>query len=516
MGKTGGRLRSLKAQREIRQHGLFSEKESRLAGRCLSFPYVSRWWILASISFGTFISVVNGTIINVALPTISRTMNLGLSEVQWVVLTYLLTISATLLVAGRLADLVGRKRVYTGGFLVLMMGSLICGLAPNLPFLLGGRIIQALGAAMLMANGMAITTSTFPPEERGRALGIVGSVVAVGALIGPVLGGIIIDTLGWQWVFFINLPLGMLAFFTAFLLLPRDSLAHQQEGFDYPGAFFFAGSIAVLLLALSGNASPLRWWLAVGGISIFLTFIWWERKQPHPLLDLELFHLPLFSTSLAAAFLAFLSMSALIFLGPFYLEEILGYAPYQVGLLMSPYPLMIAVVAPLSGWLSDRWGTVGLATGGLLINISGLLFLGFLGSKASYLDVALRLAVLGLGMGMFQSPNNSTVMGSVPFSKLGVAGGVNALVRNLGMIVGTTVVVLMFSGFRQMYLKGIAYPTRTQEVAAFLHGWQAVFVFAALVVALAAGFSAVRVRLVSLRVVPDDSTEALVTPEKKA
>ncbi len=480
------------------QNSIPSENTGRTGHKAPGAFAHRRWWILASIAFGTFISVVNASIVNVALPTISRALGLDLQVLQWVILTFLVTVSATLLVAGRLADLVGRKRIYTGGFLVLMAGSLICGLAPDFLVLLAGRVIQALGAAMPMANGMAITIATFSPEERGRALGIVGSVVAIGALLGPVLGGFLVDVLGWRWVFFINIPLGTLAFLTALWLLPHDAPAHRQEGFDYPGALLFAVSIIMLLLALSGvGTSLLRWGLALTGAAAFAVFISWERKQPHPLLDLELFRLPLFSTSLAAAFMAFLSMAGLMLLGPFYLEEVLGFPPYQVGLLMSPYPLVMAVTAPLSGWLSDRRGPVGLTTGGLLLNIPALLSLGFLGSEASYLDIALRLGILGLGMGMFQSPNNSTVMGSVPSMKLGVAGGVNALVRNIGMIIGTAVVVLLFSSVRQAHLKGVIQPAPAQQVAAFLHGWQAVFIFAAGAAALGVVFSAVRARVIS-------------------
>lgn len=455
-----------------------------------------RWWILGSIAFGTFISVVNNTIVNVALPTISRMMGLDLKVLQWVILVFLLTVSATLLVAGRLADLVGRKWIYTGGFLVLMAGSLICGLASGFFILLVGRVIQAVGAAMPMANGMAITAATFPPEERGRALGIVGSVVAIGAFLGPVLGGFLVDVLGWRWVFLINLPLGTLAFFAALGLLPQDRPARRGEGFDYPGALLFAGAIIMLLLGLSGAGTPpVRWTLVLAGAIVATAFIWWERRQPHPLLDLELFRLPLFSTSLAAALLAFLSMSGMMLLTPFYLEEVLGYPPYQVGLMMSPYPLMMAAVAPVSGWLSDRWGPVGLTTGGLFLNILALLSLSFMGERASYLEIALHLVVLGVGMGMFQSPNNSTVMGLVPLQKLGVAGGMNALVRNIGMTVGTAIVVMLFSGIRQLYLKGVGHPAPGEQVAAFLEGWQAVFLFSAGMAVLAAVFSVVRARV---------------------
>lgn len=459
-----------------------------------------RWWILTSISLGTFVSVLNINLVNVALPTISRVMDLEISQVQWVVLVFSVTVAATLLIAGNLADLVGRKKVYSGGFLVLMLGSLVCGLAPNFPVLLVGRFIQGLGAAMPMANGMAITTTTFPVEERGRALGIVGSMVGVGSLTGPVLGGFLIDVLGWHWVFFINIPLGLLAFLTALVLLPQDSQSRQHEGFDGAGAFLFAVSMVLFLLALSGVADRTTVFaLTTAGVAVFGIFLWWEKNQEAPLLDLGLFKIPLFSTSLAAAFFAYLSMAALLILGPFYLEEVLGCSPSQVGFLMAPYPLLLTLVAPLSGWLSDHWGPVYLTTGGLLLNVFVLLSLGFLGSDTSYLDLALRFALLGLGMGMFHSPNNSTLMGSVPFSKLGVAGGANALVRNLGMLLGTTVVVLLFSSFQGRYLAGIEVPSRVQEIRAFLHGWQAAFTFAALAAALGACFSGIRVRIFNRR-----------------
>ncbi len=471
-----------------------------------------RWWILASTSLGTFVSVLNVNLVNVALPTISRVMNLKISQAQWIVLVFSVTVAATLLIAGNLADLVGRKKVYSAGFLILMLGSLVCGLAPDFPLLLVGRFIQGLGAAMPMANGMAITTTTFPVEERGRALGIVGSMVGVGSLTGPVLGGFLIDALGWHWIFFINIPLGLLAFFTALVLLPQDPQDRRQEGFDVVGAFLFAVSVVMFLLALSGIGDRTTTFaLAFVGVAVLGIFLWWENNQQVPLLDLGLFKIPLFSTSLAAAFFAYLSMAALMILGPFYLEEVLGYSPSQVGFLMTPYPLLLTLVAPLSGWLSDRWGPIYLTTGGLLLNVFVLLSLAFLGASASYLDLALRFALLGLGMGMFHSPNNSTLMGSVPFSKLGVAGGMNALIRNLGMLLGTTVVVLLFSSFQGSYLAEIGNPSHLQEIRAFLHGWQAAFIFAALTAVLGACFSGIRVRIfhkkeaeeVKFKAVPD-------------
>lgn len=462
--------------------------------------YRRRWWILLSIAFGTLVSVINASMVSVALPTISRTMKLDLQVLQWIILIYLLTISSSLLVAGRLADLFGRKVIYAGGFLVLIAGSLVCAFAPNFHILLFGRVIQALGAAMPMANGMPLTTCVFPSQERGRALGIVGSVVAVGSLLGPVIGGFLVDSLGWHWVFLINIPGGLFAFATAMILLPRVAPAGNGEKFDYPGSLLFAGAIVMLLLVLTEiGEGRLNWWLLLLGIFTFIVFIMWDRKQAFPILDFELFKIPLVTTSLTAAFLSFLAISTVMILMPFYLEEILGYAPYQVGLLMSPYPLVLAVTAPLSGWLSDRWGPLGLTTGGLCLSMVAFLLIGFLGSGALYHGVALRLALAGLGMGLFQSPNNSTVMGSVPVNKLGLAGGVNALVRNLGMIIGTAVVVLIFSSVKNACLQGAVNPSHEQVVEAFLRGWRAVYLFAAGIAALAAAVSLSRVRFLVKR-----------------
>lgn len=452
--------------------------------------------MLGSIGLGTFISVINGSIVNVALPNIAEVFGVELPTVQWVVLAFLLTISSALPVVGRIADMVGRRKIYAGGFLILMTGSLLCGLANSIEMLVASRVLQAVGAAMPMANGMAIVTSTFPARERGQALGIVGSIVAIGALVGPTLGGFLVSALGWHWIFFVNLPLGMVAFVTATILLPDDQPVGGGEKFDFPGAALFAAAMLALLLAVSGVGTgafqELLWVIAgVAGAAFF----WTELHQPYPVVDLSLFRRRLFSASLGAAFLAFLSMSANVFLMPFFLQDLLGYEPYQAGLLMIPYPLVMAVVAPLSGWLSDVIGPLWLTTGGLAINIVGLLSLGYLGADATYLDIALRLGLLGLGMGMFQSPNNSTVMGAVPKNKLGTAGGVNALVRNVAMVLGTAIIVALFYNTMQGYVAATGQTGAAVHQEAFLAGWRTVFALAALLAGAAAILSAVRGRV---------------------
>jgi len=457
-----------------------------------------RWLILASTSLGTLLSVINGSIVNVSLPTLAIDLGAGLEEIQWVVLIYLLTISAVLPIMGRLADMIGRKQVYIDGFLLVILGSILCAQAPNLPLLLAARVVQAIGAAMPMANGMAIVTTSFPATERGQALGIVGTMVALGSLLGPTIGGLIVGVLSWEWIFYINIPLGLIAYFTARKLLPDDRpQTTQKQEFDFRGALFFGVAMITLLLALSfGN----EWgWTSYRVVGLLLAamvslaaFLVNENRAAQPLVDLALFKIKSFSAGLLAATLAFCALSANVILMPFYLQNILGYDPARVGLLMAPYPLVMGLIAPVSGWLSDRLPPALLTTGGLFINAVGLYWLSSLGADATYLEVALHLALLGLGMGLFQSPNNSSIMGSVPRNKLGVANGVNSLVRNVGMVVGTAVMVTILTAVESAHLAAGGEINSAVRTAAFLAGWKSAFTVSAGIALIAAAVSSVR------------------------
>lgn len=443
-----------------------------------------RWFILANVSIGTFMATLDSSIVNVALPTMSSQLNVDLSTLQWVVTAYLLAISSLLPIFGRLADLLGRKRVYLTGFLVFTLGSALCGFSNDIWFLVVMRIIQALGAAMIMANGPAIITSTFPPQERGRALGLVGTVVALGSLAGPGIGGILVGMANWQAIFFVNIPIGIFGYLVGQVILPADKVKHGQESFDFQGATLFTLGMISLLFALNNgqdwgwSSFPIIVGLA-GGVVLLTLFFRAERRVPYPIIDLSLFHIRPFLIGNLSGLLSFISSFSNTMLMPFYLQHILNFAPTKVGLIMTSFPLVMAVVAPVSGYVSDRIGPVALTTGGLILSASGLYYLSTVTAYSTALQVIPGPVLMGLGAGLFNSPNNSSVMSSVPPSKLGVAGGINALVRNVGMVIGIAFSVTLFENRQTAALSAQPYPTFSEQTAAFMSAYHTVLLAAA-------------------------------------
>ncbi|MDI3280131.1 MAG: MFS transporter [Bacillota bacterium] len=453
-----------------------------------------RWLTLFVVLVGVFMANLDGSIVNVALPTISAHLRADLTVLQWVVTGYLLTISSSLLLFGRLADLIGRGRVYSWGVLVFVLGSALCGLAPNVWLLIAFRVVQAAGAAMEMANSMGIITDVFPVSERGRALGLVGTAVAAGSLAGPPLGGWLVGAFGWRSIFYINLPIGLLAFLAGLLLLPNQETL-RREAFDLPGAALFSGGMVSLLLWLSegrewGWRSPLALGALALAAGLLLSFVFWERRVPSPLLDLSLFRNRLFTAGNLAGMLSYVVMFFVNILVPFYLHEVLGFRPAQVGLLMTPMPAAMVFLAPLAGWLSDLIGPVLLTTAGMAIIAAAQVAMAFLPATATYWDVAWRLFLLGAGMALFTSPNNSAVMGAAPRAKYGVAGGVVATVRNVGMSLGVAMAVAIFSA-RMAQLE----PLMPERARAFVLSLRAVYLVGAAIAA--AGIAVASVRNVS-------------------
>lgn len=438
-----------------------------------------RWFILATVSVGTFMATLDSSIVNVALPTISGKLHADLSILQWVVTAYLLTISSLLPVFGRIADLLGRKRVYSFGFLIFTLGSVLCGLATNIWFLVGMRVLQAVGASMLMANSAAIITANFPPQERGRALGLTGTVVALGSLTGPALGGILVGLLNWRAIFYINLPIGIIGYLAARIILPNDQLKQSGESFDFVGALFFTFGMISLLFAVNNGQDwgwlslPILTGIVLGSL-LLITFFFTETRVAHPMIDLSLFRNRPFLVGNLSGFLSFVAMFANTMLMPFYLQHVLNYNPTQVGLLMTSFPLMMAVIAPISGHASDRIGPVALTTGGLFVTALGLFYLSTLTAQSAFWQVIPGSLLMGLGAGLFQSPNNSSVMSSVPPRKLGVAGGINALVRNVGMVIGIAFSVSLFENREARLLSGISSPSVGQQVNAFVSAYHTV------------------------------------------
>lgn len=442
-----------------------------------------RWLIFCVTAIGTFMSTLDASIVNVALPEISVSLHSPLPLVQWVVSAYLLTICCLLPLFGRAGDMFGRRRVYSLGFIVFTIGSVFCGSAVSIIILIVARIAQAVGAAMLMSNAPAIVAATFSGPDRGRALGMVGMVVALGSMTGPTVGGLLVDALGWASIFYVNVPIGILGVVAAQLLLPRQERRYQ-ESFDVVGALLFAIAISFFLLVVShgqewGWNSPFVIGLGVTAVLTFTAFIYQEKHTASPMIDLKLFEIWAFLSGNITGLLSFMAVFSNTMLLPFYLASILHLPPAQIGLLMTPFPLMLVVVAPISGYLSERINPAILSGMGLTVTTAGLIFIATFDAQSTVIAVILGQALLGLGNGLFQSPNNNSVMSSVPFAKLGVAGGINALVRNVGMVCGIAFSVSIFENRHAAALYGILTPSLLQETVAFLYAYHIALFFGA-------------------------------------
>lgn len=405
--------------------------------------YSRKWYVMAAVGMGIILATIDGSIVNVALPTLVRAFDTGFAAVQWVVLAYLLTVTTLMLSVGRLGDMIGKKPLYVAGFVIFTLGSVLCGLSPTIGWLIGFRILQAIGAALLMALGMAIVTEAFPPSERGKALGISGSMVSIGIVLGPVLGGLIIGALSWHWIFYVNLPVGIVGTWMVLHFVPARRPVGGQR-FDWVGAMLLFGSLMALLLAMTlgqeggfGQRPVLL--LAAAWLVLLVLFLLVEWKSPQPMIDLGLFRNRLFNVNLLTGFATFISMSGTIILIPFYLENVMGYSPRAVGLLLAVVPVAVGITAPLSGALSDRVGTRPIAVAGLAMIVLGFVAVSTLSLDTTAAGYVLRYLPVGIGIGIFQSPNNSAVMGAVPRERLGIASGLLSITRTLGQTTGISV-----------------------------------------------------------------------------
>jgi EmrB/QacA subfamily drug resistance transporter len=400
-----------------------------------------KWWALVSVGSGVLLSTIDGSIVNIALNTLVSVFDSNLHVVEWVALAYLLTLVSSLLIMGRLADLFGRRRIYATGFLIFTASSVLCGLAPSIEALIGFRVIQGVGAAMLQGVGPALLVSAFPSSERGAALGAIGSFVAVGILTGPVLGGILLSTLGWQSIFYVNVPIGLLGSLLSLRVLPQDSADRPVAGFDLIGAFLLMMSLLSLTLGLTEG--PLLGWLDarvmtawIIGLAAFIGFLAWERFTPHPMVNLQMFRRRVFSGGLLTAGLLFVGTAFNLLLTPLLLQLVFQFDLRQTGLMLMALPSALSVTAPISGRLSDRFGSQRLTTIGLLLVIAALFSLSREAAVTQPVWLIVSLVTLGCGMGLFQGPNNSAIMGSAPPAALGVAGSLTAVVRTLGQMFG--------------------------------------------------------------------------------
>ncbi|WP_310829225.1 MFS transporter [Paenibacillus pedocola] len=402
-----------------------------------------RWIILIVLNLFTFMSTLDGSIVNIALPVLVKQLNLPVAQVEWVTTGYLMAICSVILFFGKLGDMVGKIRVFRIGTVIFILGSLLCGWSTSLPFLIASRVVQAIGASMTMANSQGIVTDIFPATERGKALGLIGTFVSLGSIAGPSLGGIIVSTLGWEYIFWVNVPIGLIAFALGMKVLPKD-LVRVKSRIDLPGSLLFAFFIITLFAGLLlgqqlgyGDSKIVA--ALIAAAASFIAFIVVELRSQAPLLQLSLFKNSLFSLSILCAFLVFVANFCFNIISPFYAQNMLGLSPFYAGFLLMLFPISMVVIAPLSGALSDKIGSEFLTFAGLIVMVIAQFGLARLHDGSSVILVGLWIAMLGIGSGLFQSPNNSLIMSKVPRTQLGSAGSVNSLVRNVGMVVGITI-----------------------------------------------------------------------------
>jgi len=418
--------------------------------------YRDKWWIMLAVSMALLLGTIDGTIVNVALPTLVREFGANFPTIQWVVLAFLLGLSTLMLSVGRLADMMGKKQIFSAGLVVFLLGSLLCGLSPTVYALIGFRLLQSIGAAMTVALGVAIVTETWPPAERGKAIGITAGVISLGIVIGPTAGGLLIGSLGWRWIFFVNLPLGLLALLLVIRYVPPLTPRQNAETFDFLGAGITGLGLLALSLALTigqtrGFGDPLILALFALAALAAAAFVPVERRAAYPMIDLDLFRNVQFSLNLITGSFTFVAIAAVIFLMPFYLELVLGLPVAQVGLLLAVAPLVLAVLGPLSGSLSDRFGTRPVSVVGLIFLLIGYLTLSTLRTDTKPVGYILRMLPIGLGMGTFQSPNNSAIMGAAPRNRLGVASGLLSMTRTLGQTTGIALLGAAFASLLHGY-----------------------------------------------------------------
>lgn len=404
--------------------------------------------VLLVVGLGTLLGAMAGSMVNLALPSIGRDLGVSIESSRWVVQAFLLVNAVLLLPAGRLGDLLGHRWVYLIGFALFGATSILCGLAESFPVLVIGRALQGLGAAMLIAVAPALLTTSFPPEKRGRALGVMSTATYVGLTISPPLTGVIISALDWRWAFYLMAPISALICALGLVYLPRRARAGEAR-FDWTGTAALLVGLPLALMFLNqaqswGLTSP--WSMGSGalGVAGLVVFVLLQQRGKSPLVDPSLFRSRVFTWSVLSAVFNYVALFTAVLLMPFYLEEGLGLSPATVGLVLTAQPVVMALTASPSGWLSDRIGTRGLTVVGMIVMAGGLGGLATLGPHSSHWTAAAWLAVVGLGTGIFISPNSSALMGAAPRQRQGTAGSLMAEARTVGMLLGVAVSTAVF------------------------------------------------------------------------
>jgi EmrB/QacA subfamily drug resistance transporter len=430
-----------------------------------------KWWTLGALAFALFMIMLDNTVVNVALPSIQRDLGIGLSELEWTVNAYALTFAVLMLTGGKLADFFGRRRVFLVGLAIFTLSSLACGLANTGEALIGARTVQGVGAALMMPATLSIISATFPPHQRGMAIGIWAGVSAMALAIGPLIGGLLAEHVNWSWIFYVNVPVGVLGFVIGRLVIRESRDTSEDQRLDLPGLAASAVGLFALTFALIeansyGWTDPVIVGLFVLAAVALAVFVWLERHQRAPMLDLSLFRSGTFAGANVVALLVTLAMFGVFFFMSIYMQNVLGYSAVRTGAVFLPMTLLIILVAPAAGKLSDRTGSRWLMAAGMILLAVALVLFSRLDGDSGFWDIFPGLVVGGVGMATVMTPMTAAALGSVPVAKAGVGSGVLNTFRQLGGALGIAVMGAIVASY--VDLEG-----GRPDLGAFIDGFQA-------------------------------------------
>lgn len=409
------------------------------------------WLVVGTVCIGAFMGQLDASIVTLAIPSIRSDLNGSLAQVEWVALTYLLVLVGSISAIGRLADMLGRKLVYVYGFCLFTVASVGCGFAPDITWLLMARAVQAIGAAMLQANSVALIRTSMPPGKLGRAIGLQGAAQAVGLALGPSVGGLLIGLGGWRWVFWVNVPAGIIGILLGWFLLPRTHIKAPRTRLDWAGLIVLLPAVGALLLALSeasrlGTGNPAVPALLAGSLVLFAVFILHERRTPHPLVDLSLFRTGRFSRGIGTGLLCYLVLFGVLFVTPLYLEAAHGLPSVQAGLMLTVLPMALALAAPVAGMTADRFGIRLPTSAGMALAAAALAVLAVLAPGSGNLWVVTAcLCGIGLGLGLFTPANNAAVAAAGHAHQAGMVSGVLNMTRGVGTSLGVALTAVAYA-----------------------------------------------------------------------
>lgn len=408
-----------------------------------------KWTALSCTTLGALFSVLSGSTLMIALPVIMKDLNASMAVVTWTIMGYMLVMTILVPSIGRMADMMGRKKLYVSGFAAFTFASVLCACSQNGVQLLIFRMLQAVGGALMVANSTAIVADAFPKKELGKALGINSMVICVAAVAGPILGGFLIG-IGWRYIFYINIPIGILGTLWAAFRLKETYITNEKQKFDIGGTLSFSLGMLTLLTALTiggftGWTNIYVLLLLMASIVLLRLFVHIENKVEYPMLDLTLLKTRVLAFAFASNFLNGVARGAVTFLLIFYFQGVKGIDPMTAGILLSPFAIAMMIVSPFSGWLSDKYGSRILASTGLIISAVGLLGLMMITVNTSTIALLIWMSIMGFGSGMFFAPNTSAIMGIVPADKRGIAAGVRTMLTNAGMVLSIAISMAIIS-----------------------------------------------------------------------